>query len=120
MANKHKEINMGNNEKVRKERTVRSAREKCQAVLAMWTGRRRPSEICREMDIPGNLLLGWQERAMEGMLQALEPRTRRQEDRGPMLDPRMEKLLERKMARLESRIARLGTKGRPVPEKPAA
>jgi len=104
---------MGNNEKVRKERTVRSAREKCQAVLAMWTGRRRPSEICREMDIPGNLLLGWQERAMEGMLQALE-------HRGPMLDPRMEKLLERKMARLESRIARLGAKGRPVPEKPVA
>ena len=44
-------------EKTRKERTLRSAREKCQAVLALWTGRRRPSEICRELQIPSN----WQE-----------------------------------------------------------
>jgi len=89
-----------------------------QAVLSLWTGRRRPSEICREMDVPSNLLNSWQERAMEGMLGALEPRTRRQEDRGPMLAPRMERLLERKMARLETRIARLGAKNRPAVEKP--
>ena len=115
----------GNNgtaaEKPRKERTVRGAKEKCQAVLALWTGRRRPSEVCRELGIPANLLLGWQERAMEGMLSALEPRTRRQEDRGPMLEPRMERLLERKVARLETRLARLGApKPRTAPEKPAA
>jgi hypothetical protein len=37
------------------------------------------------------------------------------------LAPRMEKLLDRKMARLESRIARLGTpRSRPATEKPAA
>lgn len=109
------------NTKERKERTIRSAREKCQAVLAIWTGRRRPAEICKEMGIPANLLSCWQERAMEGMLQALEPRTRKQEDRGPMLAPRMEKLLDRKMARLESRIARLGApRARSAPEKPAA
>ena len=95
-------------EKDKKERTVRSAREKCQAVLSLWTGRRRPSEICRELNVPANLIHHWQERALEGMLGALEPRTRRQEDRGPMLDPRMEKLLDRKMVRLETRIARLG------------
>jgi len=107
-------------EKTRKERTVRSAREKCQAVLALWTARRRPSEICRELQIPANLLNGWQERAMEGMLQALEPRTRRQEDRGPMLAPRMEQLLDRKLARLETRIARRGSKARVAADKPAA
>ncbi|MBU4460775.1 MAG: hypothetical protein KJ579_09430 [Verrucomicrobia bacterium] len=105
-------------DKTRKERTVRSAREKCQAVLSLWTGRRRPSEICREMEVPSNLLNCWQERAMEGMLGALEPRTRRQEDRGPMLAPRMERLLERKLTRLETRIARLGGKSRPAVEKP--
>ena len=44
------------NTKERKERTMRSAREKCQAVLAIWTARRRPSEICKELDIPSNLL----------------------------------------------------------------
>ena len=114
-------MSSSNGEKTRKERTVRSAREKCQAVLAIWTGRRRPSEICKDLEIPSNLLSCWQERAMEGMLQALEPRTRRQEDRGPMLAPRMEKLLDRKMARLESRIARLGgPRTRPAAEKPAA
>lgn len=107
-------------DKARKERTVRSAREKCQAVLSLWTGRRRPSEICREMEVPSNLLNSWQERAMEGMLGALEPRTRRQEDRGPMLAPRMERLLERKMARLETRRARSGAKNRPAVEKTPA
>ena len=105
-------------EKPKRERRVYSAREKCQAVLALWTGQRRPSEICRELNIPSNLLSGWQERAMEGMLQAMEPRSRRQEERGPILAPRMEKLLERKVARMESRLARL-VKPRAAPEKPA-
>ena len=105
-------------EKAKKERTVRSAREKCQAVLAVWTARRRPSEVCRELGVPANLLNGWQARAMEGMLAALEPRTRRQEDRGPLLDPKMEKLLEQRMVRLESRITRLGARGRTGPAKP--
>lgn len=105
-------------EKVKKERTVRSAKEKCQAVLAVWTGRRRPSEVCRELGVPANLLNGWQARAMEGMLAALEPRTRRQEDRGPLLDPKMEKLLEQRMVRLESRITRLGARGRTGSAKP--
>ena len=111
---------MNTEEKPKRERRAYSAREKCQAVLSLWTGRRRPSELCRDLSIPSNLLSGWQERAMEGMLQALESRTRRQEERGPMLAPQMEKLLERKLARLESRIARLGGKARPAPEKPAA
>lgn len=106
-------------EKTRKERNVRSAREKCQAVLALWTGSRRPSEICRELAIPANLLNGWQERAMEGMLQALEPRTRKQEDRGPMLAPRMERLLDRKLTRLEARLSKV-SRPRSAPEKPAA
>ena len=104
----------------KKERQSRSAKEKSRAVLALWTGRRRPAEICRELGIPANLLGAWQERALEGMLQALEPRTRRQEERGPMLTPRMERLLDRKLARLETRLARLGpVKPRPATEKPA-
>lgn len=107
-------------EKVKKERTVRSAREKCQAVLSLWMRRRRPSEICKELNIPANLLSNWQERALEGMLGALEPRTRRQEERGPMLDPRMEQLLERKVTRLQTRLARMGGKSRPGPQKPEA
>ena len=96
--------------KEKKERTVHGARQKCQAVLAVWTGRRRPSEICRELGVPSNLLQAWQERALEGMLKALEPRTRRQEDRGPILADRLQKMLERKTALLGNRLARLSVK----------
>jgi len=99
--------------KVRKERTVHSAQQKCQAVLAIWTGRRRTSEICRELTVPANLLQTWQERALEGMLKALEPRTRREEDRGPILADRLQRMLERKSVLLGNRMARLGSPGRP-------
>lgn len=108
--------------KVRKERTVHSAQQKCQAVLALWTGRRRPSEIGKELNVPSNLLQAWQERAMEGMLKALEPRTRRQEDRGPILADRLQKMLERKAVLLGNRMARMNT-GKPpksAQEKPSA
>lgn len=105
--------------KPKRERRVYGAREKCQAVLSLWMGRRRPSEICKELDIPANLLSGWQERALEGMLGALEPRTRRQEERGPMLDARMATLLDRKAARLQNRIAKLASKAKPAAEAPA-
>ena len=102
----------------KKERMVHSAQQKCQAVLALWTGRRRPSEVCRELNVPSNLLQTWQERAMEGMLKALEPRTRRQEDRGPILADRLQKMLERKTTLLGSRMARLsGKPAKTAPEK---
>ena len=101
---------------------MHSAQQKCQAVLALWTGRRRLSELCRELNVPANLIMGWQERALEGMLKALEPRTRRQEDRGPILADRLQRMLERKALMLGNRMARLNT-GRPLKsaqEKPPA
>ena len=102
----------------KKERTMHSAQQKCQAVLALWTGRRRPSEVCRELGVPSNLLQAWQERAMESMLKAFEPRTRRQEDRGPILADRLQKMLERKTTLLGSRMARLsGKPAKAAPEK---
>jgi len=84
--------------KARRERVVHSAREKAEAVLAGWTERRRPSEICREMRITATLLSQWQERAMEGILTALEPRTRSAEDQKPALPAKVERLLARKTA----------------------
>lgn len=55
---------------------------------------------------------------MEGMLKALEPRTRRQEDRGPILADRLQKMLERKTTLLGSRMARLsGKPAKAAPEK---
>lgn len=70
------------------------AMEKCQAVLSIWTERRRPAEICRELSIPWMVLSHWQKRAMEGMLQALEPRVSL--DKGPALSPRLQAMLENK------------------------
>lgn len=68
--------------------------EKCKAVLSVWTERRRPAEICREMSIPWMVLSQWQKRAMEGMLQALEPRVSL--DKGPALSSRLQSMLEKK------------------------
>ena len=70
------------------------AMEKCRAVLSIWTERRQPSEICRELSIPWMVLTHWQTRAMEGMLQALEPRVRL--EKGPALSPRLQAMLDKK------------------------
>jgi hypothetical protein len=79
----------------RKRQTVNyGAMEKCKAVLSVWTERRRPAEICREMSIPWMMLSQWQKRAMEGMLQALEPRVSL--DKGPALSRRLQSMLEKK------------------------
>jgi hypothetical protein len=57
------------------------------------------------------VLAQWQKRAMEGMLQALEPRVRL--DKGPALSPRLQALLDKKrlpmnaiQTRLEKTLAR--------------
>src|SRR5512143_3937760 len=71
-----------------------TAEERCQAVLTLWTERRKPGEICREMGVTWGVLQQWQDRAMEGMLLALQPRV--QVERGVALSPRLAVLLEKK------------------------
>jgi len=71
-----------------------TAEAKCQAVLTLWTERRKPGEICREMGVAWGVLQQWQDRAMEGMLLALQPRV--QVERGVALSPRLAVLLEKK------------------------
>ena len=71
-----------------------TAQEKCQAVLFLWTERRKPGEVCREMGVAWGVLKQWQDRAMEGMLLALQPRVR--VERGVALSPRLAVLLEKK------------------------
>ena len=89
-------------------------------MLSLWAGRRRPGELCREYAIPYTLLSHWEKRALEGMLQALEPRVRL--DQGPALSPRLQALLEGKSlklrlgkvsGRLEERLSRLQEKKEP-------
>ena len=93
-----------------------TAEEKCRAVLSVWTERRKPGEVCRELGVAWSLLSQWQERAMEGMLLALQPRIPVME-KTVALNSRLAVLLERKSKRggmkgLERRLARL--QGSPV------
>jgi hypothetical protein len=83
--------------------TAYGAMEKCRAVLSVWTERRKPAEVCRELSIPWMALSLWQKRAMEGMLQALEPRVRL--DKGPALSSRLQSLLEKKRLTLMTTTA---------------
>ena len=87
---------MENLEKGKERRQARqyNASQKAQAVLAVWTERRKPLEICRELGVSWTILDQWQKRAMEGMLQALEPNVNL--ENGPALSPRLQSLLSRK------------------------
>ena len=85
---------LGVEERRRRKGLGHTAQEKCQAVLTLWTERRKPGEVCREMGVAWSVLQQWQDRAMEGMLLALQPRV--QVERGVALSPRLAVLLEKK------------------------
>ena len=100
--------------KPKKEQKVYNAHQRAQAVLAVWTERRRPAEVCRQMGINSVLLGQWQERAMAGMVEALQPRCRTEQQMGPALTGKLERLLARqalladgKQAKLEKRLAKM-------------
>jgi transposase-like protein len=99
----------------KKGRSGHTAEQKCRAVLSVWTERRKIGEVCRELGVPWSLLNQWQDRAMEGMLLALQPRV--PVEKGVALNPRLAVLLERKskggtIKGLERRLAKL--QGSPV------
>jgi len=71
-----------------------TATEKAQAVLAVWTERCKPAEVCRQMNINWITFQQWQNRAMEGMLQALENRVNL--SKGEALSPRLQSLLQQR------------------------
>ena len=119
-----------------------TAPQRVQAVLAIWTERRRPAEVCRELAITPKVLSQWETRALSGMLQALElemrwerMRSRRRRRRKPItltvyirhtspaLSPKLERLLaqqardrQKRLARLEQRLTKLQE---PKPPPPA-
>jgi len=78
-----------------------SAQEKAQAILAVWTERCKPAEVCRQMKVNWITLNYWQQRAMEGMLQALESRVNLA--RGEALSPRLQALLLNRQKTLNTR-----------------
>ena len=94
--------------------------EKCRAVLAVWTERKKASVICREMGISQSLLWQWQDRALSGMLESLEPRGQEGRD-GPALAQQIKRLLDRKVrARELEAVGRIPRKPRPPSSPPAA
>jgi len=100
-------------EKLRqKKRPVPShtAAEKVQAVLAIWTERVKSAEVMRAMQVNYVTLQQWQDRAMEGMLQALESRVNLAD--GAALSPRLKALLQKRQQqvgreKLHSRLEQL-------------
>jgi hypothetical protein len=81
-----------------------TATQKAEAVLKVWAERSTPSNICREMNITWTILNHWQQRAMEGMLQALEPYV--QLDKGTALSPRLQALLRKQAAFPQEKLLR--------------
>ncbi len=87
-----------------------TAAEKAQAVLAIWTERVKTAQVMKTMGVTYLTLQQWQERAMEGMLQALEPRVNLAD--GAVLSPRIRALLDRRQQqvgkeKLTKRLAEL-------------
>lgn len=98
--------------KLKKLTVQHTAQQRAEAVLSIWSERRRPRELIKEMSISWTILGHWQSKAMVGMLKALEPRKMDQEQ-GPALSPRLEKLLARrvgqinKMGKLANRLEKI-------------
>ena len=93
-----------NNPKPKRQRLASpsySAQEKAQAILAVWTERCKPAEVCRQMKVNWMTFNQWQQRAMEGMLQALESRVNLA--RGEALSPRLQTLLLNRQKTMNTR-----------------
>ena len=86
-------------EKTQRPRRVFSAQEKCQVVLSIWAGRRKPSAVSREMKVNWGVVNSWEKRAVQGVLKGLGSKEEVPVGHGELGD-RLEKLLQ-------------------VPEKPA-
>jgi len=98
------------------------APDKVQAVLAVWTERCKPAEVCRQLNINWVTFNQWQQRAMEGMLQALENRVNL--SKGEALSPRLQTLLQNRQrtvtaTKLTSRLEQINKLANPplVPAK---
>lgn len=90
-----------------------SAVQRAEAVLKIWAERQKPAQICKEMRITWTILNQWEKRAMEGMLQALEPHVRL--DKGPALSQRLQNLLAKRQQSFPAE--RLRRKLKNLPEK---
>lgn len=58
-------------ERKRKPRRVVSGRAKAQAVLTVWSGRRKASQVCRELGVNWGTLNGWERKGLQGIRKAM-------------------------------------------------
>jgi len=96
---------MNTDEKKRKTRRVVSARAKAQAVLAVWSGRRKASQICRELGVNWGSLNGWERKGLQGIHRAMggeELTLPAREDLGQRLEKLMTGLSAEKLNQLAS------------------
>jgi hypothetical protein len=113
---------MSTESKARKEALPYNAQQRAQAVLSIWSERRRPAEVCRELAISPAVLPARGKRALAAMLQALESQPRLEPGAAP--SSKLERLLarqalqqKRRMAKLEKRLAKLQEPKAPPPTK---
>ena len=74
-----------------------SAKEKSQAVLSLWSGRRSASALMKTMDVPWAVVNSWEKRALNGMLSALDPNWQKPTENS-LLPPRVERLMQETLA----------------------
>jgi len=86
---------------IQRSRRIFDPQQKITAVLSIWTERRTTAQLCQEMDISPSLLGQWQNLAIEGMLNALDPKKK---DPLPPLNHRLSRLIEKKLAEPSARL----------------
>lgn len=89
-------------ERKRKPQRLFGAKEKSQAVLSLWSGRRSASALMRELSVPWGALHGWELRAIQGILTALDPDWKQTKEAVSNLPLRVEKLIERTLPKAET------------------
>lgn len=108
---------MTEKKKTQQSRRTFSAMEKAEAVLSIWSERRRPSEVYKEYGVKWAHLNHWQNKALEGMLKELEPKNSKEEEKIPAIGDRLKKLLDRRMSRHEKSQSRLQQRLTKIQEK---
>lgn len=80
-------------ERKRRPQRLFGAKEKSQAVLSLWSGRRNASALMKELSVPWGVLHGWEQRAIQGILTALDPNWKQAPEAVSVLPARVEKLI---------------------------
>lgn len=78
----------------KRQRRVYSAKEKSQAVLSLWSGRRNAASLMKELGVAWGVVNSWEKRALTGMLTALDPTWKQPEAESLRLPSRVERLME--------------------------